>query len=150
MMSSNRSQSVRSCRRLDRRRTLAVLLMGLPLAASPIRSTPAEAVVSPIALVGRWTSSATHPTAGEMTVVVVIAQTLRFTGTATVQRRPFFEFGGTVRVSGRTLVWQYETSSIDLPDAARTDVDDIVSVDADQLVLKSRRSGAVHTLRRLR
>lgn len=85
-----------------------------------------------------------------MTVVVSIAQTLRFTGSASFAGKPFWEYGGTVRIEGRKLVWHYDVSSIALPDAARTDVDDIVSVEGEQIVLRSQRSRALRTLQRLR
>lgn len=135
---------------LSFRRWCAVLIYGLALfAAKPLLASE-QAPPSPIALVGRWTSSATHPTAGEMTIVVSIAQTMRFNGSGTVGGKPYWTYGGTVRIDGRQLIWHYDSSSIALPEVARTDVDDIVSVDADRLVLKSHRSGALRTLRRLR
>lgn len=62
--------------------------------------------------------------------MVSIEQTLRFTGAASANGKPFWDYGGTVHIDGRRLVWRYEVSSIALPEAARTDVDDIVSVDA--------------------
>ena len=137
-------------RRVDRRRLLTTLLIGPLFAASSVPFAAEEARLSPIALVGRWSSSAQHPTGGEMSIVVTIAQTLRFTGAASVNGKPFWEYGGTVRIDGHRLVWHYEVSSIALPDAARTDIDDIVSLDAERLVLRSQRTGALRTLQRVR
>lgn len=136
--------------RFGRRRWLAALVLGLSLPSATALFGSKQKPPSPISLVGRWTSFAQHPTAGEMSIVLSIAQTLRFAGTASVNGKPFWGYGGTVRIDGRRLVWHYEVSSIVLPDAARTDVDDIVSVDAEQIVLRSQRSGALRTLQRLR
>lgn len=134
----------------SRRRWLTSLFLILALPRSTSLSALEHRGPSPIALVGRWSSAARHPTAGEMTIVLSIAQTLRFAGSASVAGKPFWEYGGTVRIEGRQLVWHYDTSSIALPKAARTDVDDIVSVDAEQIVLRSQRSGALRTLQRVR
>lgn len=137
-------------RTFSRRCSLAALVLGPLFAASTPLFASEQSQLSPLALVGRWSSSAQHPTAGEMTVVVSIAQTLRFTGSASFAGKPFWEYGGTVRIEGRKLVWHYDVSSIALPDAARTDVDDIVSVEGEQIVLRSQRSRALRTLQRLR
>lgn len=85
-----------------------------------------------------------------MSIVVTIAQTLRFAGTASANGKLLWDYAGTVQIDGRRLVWHYEVSSIALPDAARADIDDIVSVDAEQIVLRSQRSGALRTLQRVR
>lgn len=137
-------------RRRNRRRLLAALLSGPLFGALPTGPRAEEAPPLPIAFVGRWTSSAKHPTAGDMRITVSIAQTLRFSGTATVNGQPFWEYAGTVQIDARTLVWRYESTSIALPEAARTDIDDIVSIGPEQIELRSRRTGALRTLQRLR
>jgi len=131
---------------------LKTLMLFCCLLATSASVFPSELLSPPpIAFVGRWTSSAPHPTAGEVTIVVSIAQTMRFSGSATVDGRPYWTYGGTVRIDGQKLVWHYDVSSIALPEASRTDVDDILSVDAERIVLRSQRSGgALRTFLRVR
>jgi hypothetical protein len=136
-----------SARRADFRRALAWLALCL-LGALTQLAVARDPVVSPIALVGRWTASAPHPD-GEMRVSLSINQNLRFTGSASIEGRPLWDFGGRLELAGGQLVWRYEASSIPLPDAMKTDVDDIVSLDASELVLLSRRTGKQRTFRRL-
>jgi hypothetical protein len=135
---------MRRTNRESRRSAIAALL-----AITVLPSTQA-AEPSAIALVGRWTGSATHPTAGEVTITLSITQTMKFSGDAQVGGKPFWTYAGTIALEGRRLIWRYETSSIAMSDAMKTDIDEVISLDADELVVKSTLSGERRVLRRLR
>lgn len=118
------------------RRLLAVATL-----ACILTSAYAQSQVSPMSLVGRWSMSASHPSGATLITHVILTQNLRFFGSSTADGKTFFEFAGTWSVSGNTLVWRYETSSGVFPAPGTTDTDEIVSVDATKLVLRSALSG---------
>jgi hypothetical protein len=130
--------------RAGRRRLLATLLL---LAGTRLHAQPS---LSPLALVGRWSTADDHPTLGAVTTRVTIAQTLRFSGEAARGEQVFWRFGGTVELIGRSLTWRYEDSTLPLNDAARTDTDDVLTADAERLVLRSRLSGKERVFTRVR
>jgi hypothetical protein len=76
-----------------------------------------------------------------MATELVLTQDLKFSGSATAQGKEFWTYSGTWDVKGTELTWRYENSSRPLPESAKTDIDTIVSVDAEKLVLASRLSG---------
>lgn len=98
----------------------------------------AQVYVAPMSLVGRWSSSMGHP---QGVTVVVFTQNMKFGGFSTTDGRSFVDFGGTWAVSGHTLTWHYETSSGPAPAVDTTQADEIVSVDASKLVLRSKSTG---------
>ena len=65
---------------------------------------------------------------------------MRFSGSATVDGKPFMAYSGTWSVSGKTLTWRYESNTGPVPVPGTTDEDEIVSVSADKLVLRSKLS----------
>jgi hypothetical protein len=141
--------------RAGRRRLLAALLLvvGAPLhaqTAQTAQTAPLSPPVSPLALVGRWQASDDHPSLGTVTTRLTIAQTLRFSGEAARGDQVFWRFGGTLVLDGRSLTWRYEESTLPLNDAARTDTDDVLAVDAERLVLRSRLSGQERVFARVR
>jgi len=101
----------------------------------------AQGQISPMSLVGRWSVSANHPSGATLVTHVVLTQNLRFFGSSTADGKTFHDFAGTWSVSGNTLVWRYEASSALFPAPGTTDTDEIVSVDATRLVLRSNLSG---------
>ena len=101
----------------------------------------AQTEVSPIALVGRWKSSAVHSSGASVIVNVTLGRNMKFHGTATVNDKPAMEYAGTWEVSGTTLVWRYENDTADMAAIGKVDTDEIVSVDSDKLVLRSSLSG---------
>lgn len=129
-----------------RRRLLAALLLG---AGAPVLAQTAP-VLSPLALVGRWQSADDHPSLGTVTTRLTIAQTLRFSGEAARGDQVFWRFAGTLALDGRRLTWRYEESTLPLNEAARTDADDVLAVDAERLVLRSRLSGQERVFARVR
>ena len=101
----------------------------------------AQNQISPMSLVGRWSASADHPGGATTVTHVVFTQNMHFFGSSTVDGKTFLDFDGTWSVSGNTLAWHYETSSGLTPAPGTTDTDEIVSVDASRLVLRSSLSG---------
>lgn len=132
-----------------RRRLLAAALL---LVAGHAYAQPTQplSAFSPLALVGRWQAADDHPSLGRVTTRLTIAQTLRFSGEAVAGDRVFWRFGGTLALDGRSLTWRYEESTLALNDAARTDTDDVLSIDAERLVLRSRLSGKERVFMRVR
>lgn len=125
---------------------LIPLLMFLCCAGTAV----AQPEISPISLVGRWTTEAKHPNGATIAVDVVLTQNLKFRGSSTVDGKPFLEYGGTWSVTGNTLTWRYETSSGLSPAPGTTDSDEIVSVDVSRLILRSKLSGKQHEYIRIR
>lgn len=144
--------------RVGRRHLLAALLLvaAAHARAQPVPSSssspsaPSLPAVSPLALVGRWQASDDHPSLGTVTTRLAITQTLRFSGEAVAGDRVFWRFGGTLVLAGRSLTWRYEESTLPLNEAARTDTDDLLSADAERLVLRSRLSGKERMFTRVR
>ena len=101
--------------------------------------------ISPLALVGKWQVSEKMPNGQVWSTHLELTQAMKFKGTATIEGKRFWDYAGTWQVDGRRITWHYESSSRPLTEAAKTDVDDIVSVDAHSLVLLSQASGKRHT-----
>ena len=125
-------------------------LLGLLLtiaAGTQSAYAPAQPVSATL-LVGKW--SAAEKMANGTTIVtsVTLTQNMKFSGIATVQGTEFWNFSGSWELKGNQLIWHYENSSRPLPESAKTDVDDIVSVDASKLVLVSHLSGQQHEFAR--
>ena len=96
-------------------------------------------------LVGKWSVSAPMPNGGTMTTELVLTPNMKFSGSSSVEGRPFWTFSGTWEVKDDEVTWHYENSSRPLPESAKDDVDRIVSVDGATLVLVSKLSGKQHT-----
>ena len=105
---------------------------------------------SPVSLVGKWTASEKMSNGTTMTTQLTLTQSMKFTGVATLDGREYWTFAGTWEVDGSKLVLHYETSSRPLPESAKADVDDIVSIGAEKLVVVSRLGGKQHEFTRLR
>lgn len=110
----------------------------------------AQADISPLSLVGKWTTEAKHPSGATIASSVVFTQNMRFSASSTVDGKPFVQLGGTWSVAGNLLTWRYETSSAMTPATGTTDTDEIVSVEASRLILRSKLSGKQHEYVRLR
>ena len=81
---------------------------------------------------------------------VVFTQNMHFFASSNVDGKTFLDFDGTWSVSGNTLAWRYKTSSGSTPVPGTTDTDEIVSVDAVKLVLRSSLSGKQQEYVRMR
>jgi hypothetical protein len=99
-------------------------------------------------LLGRWrgTERAADGTTGE--VEFEFRVTGRFDGSLRPDRQSEWRFAGDWSVRDRQLTWVYTGSSVPLAPELREDVDEIVSVDAQRLVLRSRRSGELRSFTR--
>ena len=121
-------------------------LFACTLLLATLTSAGAQGVgeISPLTLVGRWTASAQHPDGTLVVSNVTFTQNQKFSGNTEVRGRAVATYTGTWSISGRTLTWRYETNSgLSLAQGA-TDTDDIVSIDATKLVLRSQLSGRQH------
>ena len=96
----------------------------------------AQSQISPMSLVGRWSASTNHPSGATMVTHVVFTQNMHFFGSSTVD--------------GNTLARHYETSSELTPAPGTTGTDEIISVDASKLVLRSSPSGKQYEYLRAR
>jgi hypothetical protein len=110
----------------------------------------AQTQISPMALVGRWSASAVDPSGATMVTHVVFTQNMHFFASSTVDGRTFLDLDGTWSASGNALAWRYRTSSGLTPVPGITDTDEIVSVDASRLVLRSSLSGKQYEYLRAR
>jgi hypothetical protein len=106
--------------------------------------------ISPLSLVGKWSASESLANGAVVRTDLNLTQTLKFSGTATVQGKEVWWYSGSWEVREGQLVWHYENSSRPLPESAKTDIDNIVSVDAGKLVLASHLSGKQHVYLRKR
>ena len=86
--------------------------------------------------------------AGTVTTELTLMPNMKFSGSSSVEGRSFWTFSGTWEVNGDELTWHYENSSRPLPEAAKKDVDRIVSADDVSLVLISKLNGKQHVYSR--
>jgi hypothetical protein len=77
---------------------------------------------------------------------MTLTQSMKFSGSITLEGKPFMDYSGTWELEGTKLTWHYEVSARPLP--AIADVDDIVRVDPKQLILVSRLTGLRHVFTR--
>ena len=115
-----------------------------------LNAAVAQTQISPMALVGRWSASATNSSGVTIVTDVVFTQNMHFFASSTLDGKTFLDLGGTWSVSGNTLAWRYMTNSGSAPAPGTTDTDEIVSVDASKLVLRSSLSGKQHEYIRMR
>jgi hypothetical protein len=121
------------------------LLLSLLLAMPTLHSTYVHGQpVSAPSLIGAWSVSEKMPNGPTVSTSVVLTNNMKFNGVATVQGTEFWKYSGTWELNGNQLIWHYENSSRPLPESAKTDIDDVVSVDATKLVLLSHASGKQH------
>ena len=126
---------------------MRILLLGLFLSASALSHAQGQPI-STISLVGKWSASEKMANGATMSTSLMLTQNMKFSGIVTVQGAEFWNYSGTWEVKGNQLIWRYENSSRPLPESAKTDVDDIVSVDASKLVLVSKLNGKQHEFTR--
>ena len=119
-----------------------VVLAALACLATAVQPSHAQGGdVPPRLLIGKWSASATMPNGAVMATDLALTQDRKLSGLATVQGKEFWSYSGTWEVKGSQLIWHYVNSSQPLPESAKTDIDDIVSVDSEKLVLTSKLSG---------
>lgn len=121
------------------------LLLLFAAALFCVRAAAESSNISPLALVGKWQVSEKMPNGQVWSTQLELTQAMKFKGSATIEGKRFWDYAGSWELDGRRITWHYESSSRPLTEAAKTDVDDIVSVDAHSLVLLSKASGKRHT-----
>ncbi len=101
-------------------------------------------------LLGKWVGSATNARGVVATTTFELRPDATFSGAAEMNQKPVFTYSGTWVLNGNQLVWTYLTSSPPLPESAKVDTDEFVSVDKDNLVLISKSSGQRHPFSRVK
>lgn len=92
-------------------------------------------------LIGIWSGSATNARGDIVKTIFELHSDDSFNGLMEMNQKPLMSYSGKWGTEGNHLVWNYLQSSIPLPEAAKTDKDEIVSVDATSLVVISKMSG---------
>jgi hypothetical protein len=120
---------------------VSVLLGACPFSVAQGSREP----VSALALVGTWTTTAPMRDGKFMTTRVTLTQSLKFYGSATVDGATVWTFSGRWALQpgreGAVLTWNYEQSVPELAAESTADRDDVISVSAKKLTLRSRRDG---------
>lgn len=129
---------------------MRLILFVLLCIASGFFPTWAQAPVQPAALIGKWTSTAQHPSGASIKTVVTMTQNKKFVGAATVNGKPLLDYAGSWSLDGKRLSWTFEKSSRPEVAAGTVDTDEVVAVDANKLVLLSKLSGRQRVYERVR
>ncbi len=99
-------------------------------------------------LAGSWTSSATRSDGLTIAAAVSLSRNGIFSGHADANGKPFMSYEGTWKLVGKRIFWVYVKSQPEIPENARADSDELMSVDGKSLVLRSDRSGEIRTYQR--
>jgi hypothetical protein len=91
--------------------------------------------------VGSWQWSGAAPNGNPAAAAMILKEDLSFSTQVKMQGVVVFNAVGVWSVSGRKLLWTYMRSEPPLPDDKKEDEDEIVSLDRDRLVLRSKLSG---------
>lgn len=92
-------------------------------------------------LIGKWSGSASNARGDIAKTTFELKPDDSFNGLMEMNQKPLMSYSGRWTIEGNHLVWNYLQSSIPLPEAAKVDKDEIISVDASSLVLISKMSG---------
>lgn len=101
-----------------------------------------------IAMIGKWSATESMSNGAGMAMDILMTQSMKFSGSAKMRGKEFWTFSGAWEVQGNEITWHYDKSSRALADAAKTDTDEIISVDAEKMVLRSKVTGQRRTLLR--
>ncbi len=127
-------------------RSLFVLLLCLAFVA--LTSHAQSGTDAAIAMVGKWSATESKSNGAGAAMNISMTQSMKFSGSAKMDGKEFWTFSGTWEVQGNEITWHYDKSSRALADAAKTDTDEIISVDAEKMVLRSKVTGQRRTLLR--
>ena len=97
--------------------------------------------ISKARLIGKWSGTATNSSGDVATTTFNFRQDGTFSGDSEMNHKPFMSYSGTWALTGHKLVWTYTKSSVPLPESARVDTDEVLSVDKRHLILVSKLSG---------
>jgi hypothetical protein len=117
----------------------------LLLAPLFIASAHAQQDIKPRALLGKWQTSAQHPSGAMIKTSVQFTEDLKFTTASTVNDKPFMVASGTWTLTGTKLEWRYERSSQPAIQPGYVDTDEVVAVSDSELKLASKLSGKTST-----
>lgn len=123
---------------------LAFALLGGSAAHAQV--TPADPRTSMLA--GSWVARETRSDGLTIEAAMSLARDGKFSGQASANGKTFMTYEGTWKLAGNRLNWVYTKSAPELPEVARVDSDELISVDGTTLVLRSDRSGEKRTYRR--
>lgn len=129
------------------RRLTAAFILLLPLLL-PLPAT-AEPIV-PKSLAGSWTITVPVTNGPPMTTVLSLTGDMKFSGVAKIDEKVYWDYSGSWELKDRQVTWHYEKSSRPLPESAKTDMDDVVSVSAKELVLASKIDGRKNVFTRVK
>jgi hypothetical protein len=129
---------------------LLAMLLGCTLASTATVSPAQDVPFSAVELVGTWSTSEPLPDGRIMALQFSLAHNRTFSGSATLEGKQFWTYSGSWQIKGTQVIWNYVNSSRLLPDGAKTDIDDIVSLEPDKLVLLSHLTGKKRELVRSR
>lgn len=122
-----------------------VLLLCLPFTTHATLNPDHAAQIA-----GTWYNSEQLPDGRTVSSRVTFAPDAHFTGILLVDGKIAWTFGGTWRVDSGLLHYHYEQSSLPMAEGKPDDTDEILSVDGEKLVLRSRLSGKTHVYQRAR
>lgn len=86
-------------------------------------------------LIGKWAGPAKNSRGESGTVTFNLNSDNSFFGSADVGGKTYWSFSGSWEVKNKRLLWTYKKSTPTYPGGERMDMDEIVSLDADNLVL---------------
>ncbi len=122
------------------------LLLSLLLDTTLTHAQAADALSD--LLLGRWAATETSPSGVATKADINFQKDMQFTGSLSANGVHVWDYAGTWSVKENTITWHYETSSRPMPDAAKTDIDEIVLVDQAKLILLSKSTGVKHSFDR--
>jgi len=101
-------------------------------------------------ITGTWISSEQTPNQGDADTLMTINADRSFSGSLQVNNETVWTFSGKWRLKGNAINWEYIDSSLALLLEDRSEADTILSLEQDQMTLKSGRWGSVRTLHRVK
>lgn len=104
-------------------------------------SAQAAKTKSESAYVGSWQWTGADPNGNPAATAMILKEDLSFSTEVKIQGVVIFKAVGAWSVYGRKLVWTYIQSQPPLPVDKKEDEDEIISLDHDRLVLRSKLSG---------
>lgn len=99
---------------------------------------------------GKWRGTDTLPNGAKLETNDSLNSDGSFTGTGTVDAKPFWSYSGTWHLAGSKITMTFLNSSLPLPDAAKVNISEVLSVSENELVLKSEGDGKKVVLQRIR
>ncbi len=128
------------------RRNVVCMLCALLVGSVYAQGTPTDSRNSLLA--GSWITRATRPDGLTIEAFMSLTPDGKFSGRAIANGAPLMTYEETLKLAGQRLNWVYTKTSPELPEAARVDGDELVSVDDKTLVLRSDRGGETRRYQR--